>query len=68
MDIAKANTMFTRQVVQLRLITSRLQSAYNGEDVDWIDTGGGGRGVDRRRDGGRGGLFVCWLLNVPATS
>nr|KAG5708244.1 hypothetical protein BaRGS_021178 [Batillaria attramentaria] len=37
-DVSKANTMFTRQIVQLRLITSRLQNAYNGEDVDWIDT------------------------------
>lgn len=37
-DITKANTMFTRQLVQLRLITSRLQNAYLGEDVDWIDT------------------------------
>lgn len=31
--------MFTRQIVQLRLIISRLQNAYNGEDVGWIDTG-----------------------------
>ncbi|PVD18962.1 hypothetical protein C0Q70_21521 [Pomacea canaliculata] len=30
--------MFTRQIVQLRLIISRLQNAYNGEDVGWIDT------------------------------
>ncbi|KAL8625523.1 hypothetical protein ACOMHN_014612 [Nucella lapillus] len=37
-DVSKSNTMFTRQLVQLRLITSRLQNAYNGEDVDWIDT------------------------------
>jgi glypican 6 len=38
-DVTKANTMFTRQIVQLRLITNRLQNAYLGEDVDWIDTG-----------------------------
>lgn len=37
-DVSKANVMFTRQIVQLKLITTRLQNAYNGEDVDWIDT------------------------------
>ncbi|XP_076435313.1 glypican-6-like [Babylonia areolata] len=37
-DVSRADTLFTRQVIQLRLITSRLNSAYNGEDVDWIDT------------------------------
>ena len=39
-DVSKANALFTRQLIQLRLITSRLQNAYNGEDVDWIDAGG----------------------------
>ena len=38
-EVHKADSMITRQLVQLRLITNRLEIAYRGEDVDWIDTG-----------------------------
>ncbi|XP_055958532.1 glypican-6-like [Patella vulgata] len=37
-DVTKANSVVSRQVIQLKLITGRLHNAYNGQDVDWIDT------------------------------
>ncbi|ESP01693.1 hypothetical protein LOTGIDRAFT_68630, partial [Lottia gigantea] len=37
-DVTRANSVVSRQVIQLKLITSRLHNAYNGLDVDWIDT------------------------------
>ncbi|KAL8595475.1 hypothetical protein ACOMHN_024174 [Nucella lapillus] len=62
-DVTKASTLFTRQVIQLRLITTRLNSAYNGEDVDWIDTeiegvSGSGSGDSLTSGSGSGGRGV----------
>ncbi|CAL1544757.1 unnamed protein product [Lymnaea stagnalis] len=37
-DVTKSNTVISRQKVQLQLISTRLNNAYSGEDVDWIDT------------------------------
>ena len=38
-DIHKPNSIINQQILQLKLITNKLKSAYNGYDVDWIDTG-----------------------------
>jgi glypican 6 len=38
-DVTKPNSLINQQILQLRLVTSRLKNAYNGLDVDWIDTG-----------------------------
>ncbi len=35
----RADFVVRQQIVQLRVITNRLNSAYNGEDVEWIDNG-----------------------------
>ncbi|XP_074658464.1 glypican-6-like [Tubulanus polymorphus] len=37
-DIMKKNSIIEQQILQLQLITGKLQSAYNGQEVDWIDT------------------------------
>ncbi|XP_041350171.1 glypican-6-like [Gigantopelta aegis] len=56
-DVTKANNVVSRQIIQLKLITSRLHSAYNGLDVDWIDTdidglSGSGSGMEGSGSGG----------------
>lgn len=38
-DVSKVNSIVNRQKLQLQLITHKLQNAYKGDDVDWIDTG-----------------------------
>ena len=38
-DVRKPNFIINQQLMQLKLITNRLWNAYNGVDVDWIDTG-----------------------------
>jgi len=37
-DIRKPNSVVNQQILQLKLITNKLKSAYNGYDVDWMDT------------------------------
>ncbi|XP_046338273.1 glypican-6-like [Haliotis rufescens] len=64
-DVTKANTVVTNQIIQLQLITNRLRSAFNGLDVDWIDTdidgmsgsgsGGGDDDEDTHGSGSGGG-------------
>lgn len=38
-DLQKSNAVVEQQVLQLKLITGKLQSAYAGQDVNWIETG-----------------------------
>ena len=38
-DVRKPNSIINQQILQLKLITNKLASAYRGIDVDWIDTG-----------------------------
>ena len=38
-DMRKPNSVINQQILQLKLITNKLASAYRGIDVDWIDTG-----------------------------
>ena len=38
-DVRKPNSVINQQILQLKLITNKLASAYRGIDVDWIDTG-----------------------------
>lgn len=37
-DVRHPNLIIEQQILQLKIITSKLRSAYNGHDVDWIDT------------------------------
>ena len=38
-DVRHPNLVIEQQMLQLKIITNKLRSAYNGHDVDWIDTG-----------------------------
>ncbi len=38
-DIRRPNSQINHQILQLKLITTKLTNAYNGLDVDWIDSG-----------------------------
>ncbi len=38
-DVRKPNSVINQQILQLKLITNKLATAYRGIDVDWIDTG-----------------------------
>ena len=38
-DVRKPSSVINQQILQLKLITNKLASAYRGIDVDWIDTG-----------------------------
>lgn len=66
-DIRRPNSHINQQILQLKLMANKLVNAYNGQDVDWIDSaevfdgsgsgsgsgsGGGSRGGG---GGGRGG-------------
>ncbi|ELU17458.1 hypothetical protein CAPTEDRAFT_32704, partial [Capitella teleta] len=37
-DIRRPNSVLNQQILQLKLITNKLKNAYNGMDVDWIDS------------------------------
>ncbi|CAH1245041.1 GPC6 [Branchiostoma lanceolatum] len=37
-DVSRPDALVRQQVTQLKLITSKLKNAYNGLDVDWIDS------------------------------
>ena len=37
--IPRADFVVRQQIVQLRVITNRLNGAYNGEDVEFVDAG-----------------------------
>ena len=38
-DIRRPSSLINQQILQLKLITNKLDNAYNGMDVDWVDTG-----------------------------
>ena len=38
-DVQRPNSLLNQQLLQLKLITNKLKNAYNGLDVDWIDSG-----------------------------
>ena len=38
-DVHRSNAVLDQQLLQLKLITTKLKNAYNGLDVDWIDNG-----------------------------
>ena len=38
-DLQRSNAVVEQQVLQLKLITGKLQNAYAGQDVNWIETG-----------------------------
>ena len=38
-DIRRPSSLINQQILQLKLITNKLDNAYNGLDVDWVDTG-----------------------------
>lgn len=38
-DVRKPNAIINQEILHLKLITNKLESAYVGRDVDWIDTG-----------------------------
>ena len=38
-DIRKSNAVVNQQILQLKLISNKLGNAFNGVDVDWVDTG-----------------------------
>ena len=38
-DVDTSKHAFEQQILQLKIITNKLTNAYNGLDVDWIDTG-----------------------------
>ncbi|XP_063224776.1 glypican-6 [Bacillus rossius redtenbacheri] len=58
-DVNRPSSVLNEQVFTLRAITSKLQSAYNGHDVEWIDYeetsygsgSGSGDGTDDTEDG-----------------
>lgn len=37
-DVSRQNFIISQQLLQLKMITSKLRAAYNGLDVEWIDT------------------------------
>ncbi|OWF36477.1 glypican-6-like [Mizuhopecten yessoensis] len=37
-DVNEGNFVIEQQKIQLKIITSKLNTAFNGEEVDWIDT------------------------------
>ena len=45
-DVTKPNSLVNAQILQLRLIISKLKNAYNGMDVEWIDSGEWGEACD----------------------
>ena len=42
-EVDTSKHAFDQQILQLRIITNKLTNAYNGLDVDWIDTGEAGK-------------------------
>jgi len=38
-DVNTANYIIEQQKIQLKIITSKLNTAFKGEEVGWIDTG-----------------------------
>lgn len=60
MDITKPDMAVRQQIMQLKIMTSRLKNAFDGNDVDFQDAsecGGGGRGVTAC---GMGGVYSRW--------
>lgn len=41
-DITKPDMSIRQQIMQLKIMTNRLRSAYNGDDVDFQDASEGG--------------------------
>ena len=37
-DVTKPNSVVNMQIMRLKIIINKLTHAYNGLDVDWIDT------------------------------
>lgn len=48
-DITKPDMTIRQQIMQLKVMTNRLRSAYHGEDADFQDTSEAGRQGSRRR-------------------
>jgi uncharacterized alpha/beta hydrolase family protein len=38
-DVNRPSSLLNEQMFALKTITSKLKNAYNGQDVEWIDTG-----------------------------
>jgi hypothetical protein len=38
-DVSRPSSLLNEQMFALKTITSKLKNAYNGQDVEWIDTG-----------------------------
>ena len=37
-DVRKPNTVIGQQILKLKLITTKLDQAYHGQDVDWVES------------------------------
>lgn len=53
-DITKPDMTVRQQIMQLKVMTNRLRSAYNGEDADFQDASERASGLGWAGDGGHG--------------
>lgn len=62
----KSNAVISQQILTLKLITTKVNYAYNGLEVEWQDNGNNDDAISKNVNwlGGAGGLFSISFANL----